>query len=230
MFEYVLAFALQSAVAGESPSPQSAPMEQETGAPANGDTPVIAASVAEEPQDESPVEDTTTEMDQPLQVTVPAKHRILISIDAQVGSKISTAKDFFPIQLAQAVVIDGVEVLPAGITGEGQVVHAQKAGFGGSAGELLLAARYLMHGDRRIELRSFKFLEEGDELTFKGTDNSNAVIATATALGPLGLLIGGGNTVIEPGTAATAKFRHEEIFEVASDGETETLTDQQEGN
>jgi len=149
---------------------------------------------------------------EPPPITVPKGHKILISIEGQVGSKISQRKDFFPIKLAQSVVIDGVEVLPAGLMGEGQVVHADKAGFAGSAGELILAARYLMQGARKIPLRSFKWIEEGDEFPFRGTDNSGAAIATNSVLGPLGMLIGGGNTTIEPGTVATAKFRADEEF------------------
>ncbi len=157
------------------------------------------------------------ETPEPPMITVPKGHLILISVEGQVGSKISTAKEFFPIKLAQPVIVDGVEVLPAGITGEGQVVHAKKGGFAGSAGELILAARYLMHGDRRINLRSFKWIEEGDELPFKGKDNTDLVIATNAVLGPLGFLIGGGNTTIEPGTLATAKLRAEELFEIESE-------------
>ncbi|MDN3644922.1 hypothetical protein QWY75_01735 [Pontixanthobacter aestiaquae] len=144
-------------------------------------------------------------------------HKIFITIEAQMGSKISQAKEFFPIKLAQAVEIDGVEVLPAGIVGEGQVVHAKKSGFGASAGELILAARYLEHEGRRIPLRSFRFIEEGDELPFKGKDNSGVAIAATAVLLPLGLLIGGGNTTIEPGTLATAKFRADETFFIAKD-------------
>ncbi len=153
---------------------------------------------------------------QPAEMLVPKGHQILISVEGQVGSKISQAKDFFPIRLAAPVVINDVEVLPAGLVGEGQVIHAAKGGFAGSAGELLLAARYLMHGDRRIDLRSFKFIAEGDEIPVKGKDNSDAVIATAAILGPVGFLIGGGNTTIEPGTVATAKFRNDEVFEVGA--------------
>jgi hypothetical protein len=153
--------------------------------------------------------------DQPATIVIPNGHRIVISVEAQVGSKISNARDMFPIRLAQPVVIDGVEVLPAGIEGEGQVVHAEKGGFAGAAGELILAARYLQFGDRRIELRSFKFIEEGDEVLFRGQDNTDITIATVATIGVLGFLISGGNTTIEPGTIATAKLRNDEEFEVA---------------
>lgn len=151
------------------------------------------------------------------ELILPKGHQIVIVIDAQIGSKISQTGQMFPIRLAQPVVVDGVEILPAGITGEGQVVHAKKGGMAGSAGELVLAARYLDHAGRRIDLRSFKFIEEGDEILSHGKDNVGLANATNAVIGPLGFLIGGGNTTIEPGTLATAKTRNDESFAVAGD-------------
>ena len=103
--------------------------------------------------------------------------------------------------------------MPAGITGEGQVVHAKKAGMAGSAGELVLAARYLDYAGRRIELRSFRFIEEGDELLSRGQNTVDLASATNAAIGPLGFFIGGGNTTIAPGTLASAKTRNDEAFD-----------------
>ncbi|MEP2734766.1 MAG: hypothetical protein ABJP34_00590 [Erythrobacter sp.] len=186
------------------------------GAQAQAETPVVetvpppAITIAE-PAPEPEVKPEP----QPAPLIVPKGHKILISIEGQVGSKISKAKDFFPIKLARPVEVDGVEVLPAGITGEGQVVHAAKGGFAGSAGELILAARYLTHDGRKIPLRSFKWIEEGDEFLHRGRDNTGGALATAAVLGPLSLFIAGGNTLIEPGTIASAKFKAEEKFEGA---------------
>jgi hypothetical protein len=181
-----------------------------------------AAPVASEPpaQDaaiESPAADVAAEMPPPAPLILPKGHTILIAIDREVGSKVSATGYVFPIRLAEPVVVDGVELLPAGITGEGQVIHAKKGGMAGSAGELLLAARYLDHGGRRIELRSFKFIEAGDESLTRGKDNVGLATATNAVIGPLGFLIGGGNTIIAPGTVATAKTRNDEAFERASE-------------
>ena len=133
----------------------------------------------------------------------------MIAVEGQVGSKISKRRDFFPIKLIHPVTLDGAVVLPAGITGEGQVVHAQKGGFAGSAGELILAARYLEHEGQKIPLRSFRFVTEDDEFPQIGQDNTGVAMAVTVFAAPLGLLIGGGNTIIEPGTLATAKIRED---------------------
>lgn len=216
---YSLILALLAQGAGQDAAAPVQPDSPTLGSVAVGteqDAAVLGEETVEAPEDAAfdAVSVPTEEEPAILSLVAPKARPILITIDGEVGSKISEARDFFPIKLAQPVVIDGVEVLPAGIEGEGQVVHADRAGFGGRAGELILAARYLLHGDRRIDLRSFRFIEEGDELPSMGSDHTDTVLATNAVLGPLGLLIGGGNTTIAPGTLARAKFRNEEIFEI----------------
>lgn len=217
MISLILSIALQGAAVEGEASPQGLDDPKSKSAQIvemGGEQPLDAVHLtpAEEPQATPP---------QTRQIAIPAKHSIIISIDGQVGSKISQAKDWFPIKLVSPVVIDGIELLPAGLTGEGQVIHADKAGFGGSAGELILAARYLEIDGRRIQLRSFKFIEEGDEILHRGKDNSDLTLATLAAIGLPGFLIGGGNTTIEPGTLAQAKLRNEEIFEIENNLEGE---------
>lgn len=149
----------------------------------------------------------------PAALLLPKGYLIQIAVDAELSSKTSIADQMFPIRLAEAVVVDGVEVLPAGITGEGQVVHAKKAGLAGAAGELVLAARYLDHNGRRIDLRSFRFMEAGSDVLSKGQDNIGVSSVTTAIAGPIGFLMQGGNTNITPGTIATAKTRNDEAFE-----------------
>ncbi len=143
---------------------------------------------------------------------LPKTTPLIIAIDKELGSKISTTGETFPIRLVQAVSVEGVEVLPAGITGQGEVVHAKKAGLAGAAGELVLAARYLDLGERRIALRSFRFMEAGEIALGKGQDNTGVSNVTTALAGPIGFFIGGGNTNVVPGTIANAKTRNDELF------------------
>jgi len=142
-------------------------------------------------------------------VTIPKLYPVVISIDKEVGSKVSTSKDFFPISLAQPVIINGTEIIPAGTKGVGQVVHAKKGGFGGSAGELVLAARYLEFAGKKIPLRSFEFIEADDERLARGKDNTESAMIASMIIAPLGFLIGGGNTIVQPGRLADAKLRED---------------------
>lgn len=195
----ILVLLLQSSVVATSPQPAAIAPIVKDGAQADSET--------VDHSDDGALETADTQT-----VTIPKAHPILITVEGQVGSKISEAKEFFPIKLAQDVVIDGHVLLSAGIEGEGQVVHAKKGGLGGRGGELVLAARYLMQGERKIDLRSFKFFAEGEAFPQVGKDNTNVVAASSFVAGPLAFLISGGNTLIEPGTLAKAKIRNEMIF------------------
>jgi hypothetical protein len=181
---------MQPAVVAAEPAPVAAEVPAETPAPA-AEVPAPA----------------------PAGLLLPKTTPLIIAIDKELGSKISQTGEAFPIRLVQAVSVDGVEVLPAGITGQGEVVHAKKAGLAGAAGELVLAARYLDLNGRRIELRSFRFMEAGESSLGKGQDNTGVSNITTAIAGPIGFFIGGGNTNVLPGTVANAKTRNDELFE-----------------
>lgn len=139
---------------------------------------------------------------------IPALTPVAIRIHAELGSKISKSGDIFPISLAEPIVIDGRELVPAGITGMGEVVHAKKGGFGGAPGELVLAARYLELNGRQIRLRSFSLHREGK-------DNLGLTSGVAIAAGLPALFINGGNAVVPSGTVSNAKLREDFNVEIS---------------
>lgn len=154
----------------------------------------------------------------PANITIPKLHPVVIEILEPLGSKASTSLDRFPIRLAQPIVVDGIEVVPAGATGEGEVVHAKKAGGMGAAGELVLAARFLDVDGRQMRLRSFSL--EVDSNSKVDTVNTLAVASAATVVpvALVGFLIKGGQVDIPAGTLASAKLAAP--FEVAVHGDT----------
>jgi hypothetical protein len=91
----------------------------------------------------------------PLLITVPALTPLYLSLDVELSSKTSSPGDRFGLIVAQDVFVDGSVVIPAGSRGEGEVVHAKKAQTGGTAGELILAARWVRVGEQEVRLRSF---------------------------------------------------------------------------
>ncbi len=130
---------------------------------------------------------------------LPLGTTIMIQLDAPVSSRTATRGDMFPISLAEPVRIDGVELIPAGITGEGQVVHSAGTGFGGRAGELIVAARYLMWGDRRIPLR-------GMRISTAGRNNTAEAIAVGQLIPFGGLFVTGTSVDLPIGQIAIARF------------------------
>jgi hypothetical protein len=146
--------------------------------------------------------------------TVPALTPVSIEILAPPGSKISKSGDSFPIRLAAPIVIGGKEVVPAGAPGVGEVIHAKKSGGMGTAGELVLAARYLEVDGRRLMLRSLNIAAAGQSSIHK-VDAINAASAVSPLpIGLIGFFISGGQVNVAKGTIAPAKTR--ESFALAA--------------
>jgi hypothetical protein len=141
----------------------------------------------------------------PAPAIIPALTPVRIVIKAHLGSKISKSGETFALELADPIVADGKVLIPAGTTGMGEVVHAKSSGGSGASGELVLAARYLDFGGRRLRLRSLNFAVAGKDAT--GTVNSIAIASAATmpALSLIGFFIKGKGIDIPEGMAAMAK-------------------------
>src|SRR5262245_17295900 len=73
-------------------------------------------------------------------VTVPALTPVYLRIDDELTSKKNKPGDHFPIHIDEDVRVGDVVVIPAGSTGEGEVIHAARSSIGGKAGEILIAA------------------------------------------------------------------------------------------
>ncbi|WP_109806098.1 hypothetical protein [Sphingosinithalassobacter portus] len=122
-----------------------------------------------------------------------------IEITQPVGSKISKTLDAFTFRVAEPVMVDGQIVIPMGAEGVGEVVHAAHAGFGGRAGELILAARYIELGPVHVPLRRFRYGSSHGE-----SHESTATLAALAVSPVLGLLITGKEITLTPGTRAHA--------------------------
>ena len=109
-------------------------------------------------------------------------------VDLEIAEALSSAKqkrgDKFAIRLRRSIDANGIELVPAGTEGVGEIVHAERARGGGKPGELLIAARYLEHGGSQLRLRALKF-------GASGVDHSNLALGASLALGPLALFIHG---------------------------------------
>lgn len=181
-----------------APTPATIPPEAEIATP-DIETPAPATSPA--PQNTSqcppPAADAAP--------CIPALTAVRIAIRAHLGSKISQSGQTFAIELAEPVVIDGTEVLPAGTPGMGEVVHAKKSGGSGASGELILAARYLEIAGRRLRLRSMNFAAAGEDNVGAVTSAAIASSATIPVLAFVGFLVKGKPIDIPEGTLVNAK-------------------------
>lgn len=130
---------------------------------------------------------------------IPAGTIVALEITESLVSDERKTGDAFGFKLAQPIVLDGVELIPAGTSGVGEIVHAAPARASGKAGELIVAARHLDWQGTRIPLR-------GTKLGGAGSDRSGMVAGVAVAAGVFALFIHGGQMQIPAGTAAHAKL------------------------
>lgn len=145
-------------------------------------------------------------------VTLPKLTPVYISVDAALGSKTSATGETFPITVTEPVIVDGVEVIPVGTKGEGEVIHAKKAGGSGSGGELILTANYIELSGQRIPLRSM-------ELGVTGKDQTDLAMATGIFAGPIGFLVRGKNIDVAEGMPAGAKLAQDTQISIAGDAD-----------
>jgi hypothetical protein len=139
------------------------------------------------------------EVPTPATVTLAVMTPVEFEFAEEVKSNQAAVDQYFAIRLIAPILVDGVEIVPAGTTGKGQVVHSAKAGWGGKAGELIVAARYIEYRGVRIPLRRFRMGEAGTG------QNRVGEAAVASAVVPVaGFLISGGEKIIAAGTRANA--------------------------
>lgn len=133
---------------------------------------------------------------------LPAKTPILLEFGATVSSKTAVKGSEVSFVLAEDVRINDLLVVSKGTPAVGEVIHAQKSGFGGRGGELIIAARYIQLGEQRIALRSLKPLAG----PYAGKNHSDAALAVSMIpyAGLVSLFITGGEIVIPAGTQALA--------------------------
>ena len=135
-------------------------------------------------------------------IRLPGDTVVRIELAEPVSSKDRTRGDKFSIRLSSPILVDGQTFAPAGSTGVGEVVYAERGGAGGSPGKLVLAARYVDVGAIRIRLKAFNLAAGGEQ------EFTEMQIASGF-LGPAVMFIHGHNVLYPIGTRARAKVAEE---------------------
>lgn len=172
---------VEAAAASASPAPGAAPIPAPAPVPAAAASAEAAGAVAASAQ------------------RIPADTGVILETAQPLSSATAKRGDGFALRLAEPLLVDGAMVLPAGAACHGEVIHAERSRGGGKPGELLLAARYIEHGGRRIALRGFR-------LSGAGQDKMGAAIGVAVVAGPLAMFLRGGQIEIPAGARAQARL------------------------
>ncbi len=132
----------------------------------------------------------------PSSVAVPVDTEVHLVLDAPVSTRTARPGDTFPLHVAEALSFEGRLLIPSGAHAVGQVIHAQKAGAFGKAGELIVTVRYVELDGRRIKLHKMQ--------PRAGRDRSQAGIWVAAAAGPFAAFVRGGQIDLPAGSAMTS--------------------------
>jgi hypothetical protein len=159
---------------------------------------------AEAPATQAPATQApTTQVPAPAAPTpccvIPAGTEITVEITQPLSASNAKGGDFFGLKLSEPIMAGEVTLVPAGATGQGEVVDAKPANIGGRPARLVLAARYLEVGGQKLKLQSLK-------LGGGGKDRSGAAVGAVIAVGVLGALVPGGGLDYPTGTRASAKI------------------------
>ncbi len=146
----------------------------------------------------------------PATTVLPAGTNLVIRVDESIDSYTTRRGARVRIRLIQPVKAGDVVLLPAGLTGEGEVVHSEPAGDDARPGELQLAARFLDYRGRRIPLKGWRITAKGREEIEAGWQ-SVTYIGYPAVVGPslsapaelaedfdLGIEVGGSPTPVPP--------------------------------
>jgi hypothetical protein len=132
-------------------------------------------------------------------VQIPANTIVQVELTGPLSSATSQQRDLFELRLVEPIVIDGRELVAAGTLGGGEVIDAKPAGFGGRPGRLIVSARFLEINGQRVPLR-------GMQLGAAGANHAITAAAVTVAVGIVGLMVEGGETVMPAGTRGTARL------------------------
>jgi hypothetical protein len=132
---------------------------------------------------------------------LPAGSQVEVELVDTLSSRVNKLGDRFTIRLAQAISSQGVEIAPAGATGQGEVIDVARAGMGGKQGKLIISARYLDLNGRQVRVRGMTFMASG---------KSRVDLATGVLLVPYvgvaAAFIQGGEIEIPAGARATVRL------------------------
>lgn len=130
---------------------------------------------------------------------VTAGTSVTIRVTEPVTSRTAKRGDYFSFELVNDLRSGATIAIPAGTKGVGQVVHAAPKGFGGRAGELIVAARYLDTPTGRVTLRKTKF-------SVAGSDNVAAALTTSMVVPIAGMFITGTSVDLPVGSILVAEI------------------------
>jgi hypothetical protein len=134
----------------------------------------------------------------------PAGSEVLVELTEAVGTRRHRPGDRFGLKLAEPLVVAEQVVIPAGTTGEGEIIDVARPGMSGRPAKLVLAARYVDIGGTRVPLHGFRLGGVGESR--RDTAVIVAYVVGGFVGGVVGLAIPGGDLNYPAGARARARI------------------------
>jgi hypothetical protein len=178
-------------------------------------TPTLALAQATDAA--PPNELTASPAPAPLTIRIPAGTVVQVELTEALSSRRSQQEQLFGLRLAEPIVVDGRELVPAGAAGGGEVIDAHASAFGGRQGRLIISGRFVEINGQRARIR-------GMQITGAGEDRGNTALAVSMIpyAGIAGIFVQGGEVDIPVGARGTARLAEDIEIPIAPVTESTT--------
>lgn len=165
--------------------------------------------------------------------TIPKGTKIIVRMDNEINSKVSSVNDTFTVTTAAPVVNRGVEVLPAGLVIEGRITRVKRASAGRKPGnfELVFETLFLPEGGGKRQINAVLIKEKKDNssraanvLTVAGATGIGGLIGSfiekskgALIGAGVGLGVGAGIVLLQKGDEVRIKANDEFSIQLQKD-------------
>lgn len=137
----------------------------------------------------------------PAAVRIPAGAIVQVELTEALSSETSQQQQLFGLRLAEPIIIDGRELVPAGAIGGGEVIDAHASAFGGRPGRLIISGRFVEINGERARIRGMQITAAGEQRT-----NTALAVSMIPYAGVAGIFVQGGEIEIPAGARGTARL------------------------
>lgn len=144
----------------------------------------------------------------PDKILVERDTLIRLMVLNEVSTKVAKAGDRFPLRVDEAVVVNGVTIIPVGATAWGEVLSAESSGVVGKSGKLGAKLLY-------VEVNGERVLLNGETRT-AGAGGTAETVMGVVGIGILGLLARGNNAKLKAGEIFNGYLDSDMLFDPGS--------------
>lgn len=137
----------------------------------------------------------------PRTIHLPAGSQVFVELAQPLSSKTSHTGDTFALRLIEPVKQGDTVIIPAGATGQGEVVDAGPAGIYGKQGKLNISARSLTINGQTVPIRGMNLTTSG----FSQVDAATGMMLVPY-VGIAAFVVRGGDIDLPAGTKGVAKL------------------------